>query len=128
MSGGKGYRDLDVFQLAKRLAVEVHKMSLTLPKYELYEEGSQIRRSSKSVVSNLVEGYCRRNYKSEFLRFLTISIAECNETSIHLELLYETGSLKDTEIYKNLSSDYEKLGKMLNRFYQAVFRKHLSEK
>ena len=45
----RGYEKLDIYKLAKELAVEIHKMSLLLPKWELYEEGSQIRRSAKSV-------------------------------------------------------------------------------
>jgi four helix bundle protein len=54
----KSYHDLEIYVLAKELAVRVHKMTLEmLPKFELYEEGSQIRRSSKSVVSTIVEGY-----------------------------------------------------------------------
>ncbi len=57
------YKKLEVWQLAKDVAVEIHKMTLTdLPKFEMYEEGSQIRRSAKSVRSNIVEGYGRRNY------------------------------------------------------------------
>jgi len=55
------YRKLDVWQLARTLVVDVHEMTLReLPKIELYEEGSQIRRSMKSVKSNVVEGYGRR--------------------------------------------------------------------
>ena len=53
----KSYRDLQIFQLAKNLAVRIHKMSMNLPKHELYEGSSQIRRSSKSVGANIVEGY-----------------------------------------------------------------------
>jgi len=40
----KSYRDLDIYNDSKKYAIEIHKMSLTLPKFELYEEGSQIRR------------------------------------------------------------------------------------
>ena len=47
-------------------------MSLDLPKFEMFEEGSQIRRSSKSVRSNIVEGYGKRHYKNDFIRFLTL--------------------------------------------------------
>ena len=53
----KSYLDLEIYQLAYKLAIEVHEMSLTLPKYELYEQGSQIRRSSKSIKDNIAEGY-----------------------------------------------------------------------
>ncbi len=58
----KSYRDLEVFKESKRLAIEVHKMSLLPPKFEMYEEGSQIRRSAKAVTS-LIEGYGRRRNK-----------------------------------------------------------------
>ena len=62
------YRDLQVWQLSRELVVDVHAMTLnSLPKFELYEEGSQIRRSVKSVKSNIVEGYGRRRYKAAFI-------------------------------------------------------------
>jgi four helix bundle protein len=66
----KSYRDLEVYKLAYELAMKIHHMSLKLPKYEFYEEGSQIRRSSKGVASCIVEGYGRRKYKNDFVRFL----------------------------------------------------------
>ena len=52
----KSYRDLEIYKEGKRLAVLIHKLTLTLPKFELYEEGSQIRRSSKAVTTLIVEG------------------------------------------------------------------------
>ncbi len=65
------YRDLEIWKLARQVAIAVHRMTLqNLPKFEMYEEGSQIRRSAKSVAANIVEGYGRRRYKQEFIRFL----------------------------------------------------------
>ena len=61
------YKDLDIYKLTYRLALEVHRMTLTLPKYELYEQGSQVRRSSKSIKDNIAEGFGRRRYKDEFV-------------------------------------------------------------
>ena len=49
------YKNLEIWQLAKELVIEIHKMTLTIPKFEMYEEGSQIRRSSKSVKFTIVE-------------------------------------------------------------------------
>jgi hypothetical protein len=57
------YKNLDIYNLAMDLFLEVHPLSFMLPKYELYELGSQLRRSSDSVVSNIVEGYGRRRYQ-----------------------------------------------------------------
>ena len=96
------HKDLEVWKLAKDLSVEIHSMSLRLPKYELYEEGSQIRRSVKSIRSNLVEGFGRRRYKNDFLRFITYAIASTDETIDHLEILFETESIKDKKIYESL--------------------------
>jgi four helix bundle protein len=87
------YKNLDVWKLARKQSILIHKMSLSLPKFELYETGSQIRRSSKSVRSNIVEGYGRRRYKQEYIRFLTFSHSSVLETIDHLETLKETGSM-----------------------------------
>jgi len=94
----------------------------------MYEEGSQIRRSSKSVKSTIVEGYGRRNYKSDYERYITISLASNDETIDHLENLFETGSLTDEAFYKELHSKIEILGKKINRFLQSVQNEHISNK
>lgn len=49
----QSYRDLEIYQLSHRLAVDIHKVSVQLPKFELFEEGSQIRKSSKAVPTNI---------------------------------------------------------------------------
>ncbi len=64
-------------------------MSLKLPQYELYEEGSQLRRSSKSIPSNIVEGYGRNKYKAEFIKFLIYAHASCDETILHLRFIQD---------------------------------------
>lgn len=122
------YRELEVWQSARELSVEVHKMTLGLPKFEMFEEGSQIRRSAKSIRSNIVEGDGRRRYKQEFIRFLIFALASCDETTEHLETLHETGSLKDAANYETLHEQAQKLGKKLNLFTQAVLREPRSEK
>ncbi len=117
------YGNSDIRKLASKAAVEIHKMSLfELPRFELYEEGSQIRRSSKSVVANIVEGYGRRRYKADFVRFLTCALASCDETRDHLEILRETGSLKNEDLYDRLDLQNDELGRKLNRFIQAQHR------
>lgn len=111
------YKDLEIFKESKRLALSIHSMSLKLPKFELYEEGSQVRRSSKSVASNIVEGYGRKRYKAEFIRYLTVAHAECDETLLHLTFLEESGSVKDIEQLKN---DYERLSKKIYTYRDWV--------
>ena len=119
------YKNLKIWQKARELVIDIHKMTLTqLPKFELYEEGSQIRRSIKSTKSTIVEGYGRRRYKQDNLRFLTYSLASCDETTDHLETLFETESLKEEDLYKNLNERLQILGEKINRFIQSVEREH----
>lgn len=123
------YKNLEVWRLARELVIDIHKMTLVeLPKFEMYEEGSQIRRSVKSVKSNIVEGYGRRKYKQEFLHFLSYAIASNDETTDHLETLLETESLENKELYDQLHSRLDTLGRKLNLFIQAVEKNHQSEK
>ena len=123
------YRTLEVWQLARQVAVDIHKMTLTkLPKFEMYESGSQIRRAAKSVRANIVEGYGRRIYKAEFVKHLVYALASCDETFDHLEELSATGSLSDEALFKDLHARLQTLGKKLNLFLQSVQAQHRSEK
>ena len=119
-----GHRKLKVYKEAHRLALKIHKMTLMLPQFELYEEGSQIRRSSKSVSSNIVEGFSLRQYKNLYLRYLSLSYASSQETIEHLDYLYETGSFKDEEVYRKLHTEYDALCGMLFNLIQSVHEKH----
>jgi four helix bundle protein len=116
----QSYKDLDIYKKAHKLAIEIHGMSLKLPKFEMYEEGSQIRRSSKSVTSNIVEGFGRRRYKAEFVKFLTYSLASCDESREHLDTLFETKSLKDKNNYTYFFEEYDHLGRMITNFIKSV--------
>ncbi len=117
------YKNLEIWERSRTVSIAIHKMTMTeLPKFELFEVGSQIRRSSKSVRSNIVEGYGRRRYVIEYIRFLTFSISSNDETIDHLETLFETESLKNKELYHDLHEQLEILGKQLNMFIQAIER------
>ena len=123
------YKNLEIWQIARELVIDIHKMTLNkLPKFEMFEEGAQIRKSSKSVKSTIVEGYGRRRYKREFIRFLSYALASNDETTDHLETLFETGSLTDRPLYDNLHERTDMLGKKLNLFMQSVQKRHISEK
>jgi four helix bundle protein len=97
-----------------------------LPKFEMYEEGAQIRRSIKSVKANIAEGYGRRRYKQEFIRFLTYALASCNESTDHLDTLHATGSLAEDDLFESLCDLLDELGKKLNKLIQSVEREHQS--
>ena len=124
----KSYKDLDVYKESKRLAIEVHRLSISLPKFELYEEGSQIRRSSKAVTTAIVEGYGRRRYKQDWIKFIVYALSSNDETLDHLENLWDTKSLTDQMIFMSLKNKIETLGKMLNKFLQVIEQEHQSPK
>ena len=122
------YRKLQIWAMAREVVIEVHGMSLNLPKFELYEEGSQIRRSSKTTKATIVEGYGRRGYKQDYIKYLIYALSSNDETIDHLENLWDTISLNDESIFINLKTKIETLGKMLNKFLQAVEQEHQSPK
>ena len=122
------YRKLQIWILAREVAIEIHEMTMKLPKFEMYEEGSQIRRSSKTTKATIVEGYGRRKYKQDWIKFLVYALSSNDETMDHLENLWDTKSLSDELIYTTLKNKIETLGKMLNKFLQAVEQEHQSSK
>lgn len=118
------YKQLEIWSLARDISIKIHKMSLELPKYELFETGQQIRRSSKSVRANIVEGYGRRAYKQEFIRFIIFALASNCETTDHLETLFETGSLQNEALYRELHDKLDLLGRKLINFLDTVQKSH----
>jgi len=118
------YKNLEVWKLSREAVIEIHTMSLSLPRFEQFEEAQQIRRSVKSVKSNIVEGYGRRKYKQDFIRFLVIAIASLDETIDHLETLVETESLKDKTVFESINTRLILLSKKLINFLKAVEEKH----
>lgn len=116
------YRKLEIWQLARELVIEIHRVSLKLPKFELYEEGQQIRKSMKSVKSNIVEGYGRKRYPKDYIRFIVYALASNDETVDHLETLYETESFKDKDLYEVLHKKLNRLGVKINNFLTALDR------
>jgi four helix bundle protein len=115
----KSYEDLEIYTISLTLFYKIHKVSLELPKHEMYELGSQIRRSADSVNSNIVEGYGRKRYKADFIKFLVYSHASCLETKAHLNkirFLY-TDLIPDVDQF---IADYDILGAKIYNFIQYV--------
>ena len=119
------YEDLEIWKIANELVLQIHQLTINeIPKFEMFETGSQIRRSIKSVKANIVEGFGRRQYKLEFIRFLVIAMASNDETIDHLKTLYLTKSLIDKEKYEQYLRRLDELGRKINRFISAVKREH----
>jgi len=122
----KTYRDLEVYQIAHAVGVKLHEFSLDLPRFEQYEAGSQLRRASKSISANIVEGFGRRRYKAEFIRFLVFSHSSCNETIEWMEYIRDCyPDLEDNNVMEMLQK-LDELGRKLNSFIRAVEKDHKS--
>jgi len=112
---------LDIYIISFDLFIKAHRFSMKLPKHELYELGDQLRRSSDSVNSNIVEGYGRKRYKNDFIKFLTYSHASNDETINHLKkinILYPDFE----EETKQLIELYNHLGGKIYNFIEYVIK------
>jgi four helix bundle protein len=113
----KSYKDLDIYKLAFEYAIEVHEVSLLLPAFERYEQGSQVRRSSKSIKDNIVEGYGRRRYKQDFIKFLVYAHASLLECISQLEMIQSIYPEIDVS---DLIKKYDTLGAKIFSFLKYV--------
>jgi four helix bundle protein len=118
------YKKLQIGQLSRTLVIDIHEMSLKLPSFERFEVGSQIRRSIKSVKSNIVESYGRRRYKKEYIRFIIFALSSNDETIDHLETLLETKSMKNEKLYADLHQRLNILGIKINNFSKSIEKHH----
>jgi len=107
-----GYKELKVYQLAYRLAMEIFEITKTFPKEERYSLVDQIRRSSRSVPTNIAEGYRKRQYLKMFVSKLADADGEVAETQVWLDFSLDCGSLS-REKHQNLLHRYEEVGRML---------------
>lgn len=119
MKAIKSFEDLEVFQRAYRLSLEIHKLSLTLPKEEQYSLADQIRRASKSICANIAEGFGKQNQSSnEFKRFLLIAMGSSDEMRVWVRYCLDLGYMSE-DSWKYFSSEYRRVAKMLNRLHNT---------
>lgn len=107
-----GFRDLKVFQLAYRLAMEIFRESKTFPPEERYSLTDQIRRSSRSVASNIAEGYRKKRYPKMFASKMADADGEATETQVWLDFSRDCGYLSHPR-QAELTAGYEEVGRML---------------
>lgn len=108
----QGHKDLKVYQLAYKLAMEIFNESKTFPIEERYSLTDQIRRSSRSVATNIAEAFRKRRYRNMFVNKLSDSDAEATETQVWLDFSLDCGYLSRGS-YEKLVKGYEEIGKML---------------
>lgn len=107
------FTDLEVYQESYKLTLLIHKEIQKLPRYELTDLGSQLRRASKSIPTNIAEGWAKRVHIKEFKKHLNIAIGSANEMEVHISLARDLGYWK-SEICSDFSLQYNRLGGKLN--------------
>ena len=106
------FRDLIVYQKAYELAMKIFRMTKTFPKEERYSLTDQIRRSSRSVTSNIAEAWAKKIYLKSFVNKLTDSLAEEHETEVWLDYSLACQYINNAE-HEKLRKDYSEVRKML---------------
>ncbi len=112
----KSYKDLIVYQTSFELANEIYWTSRSYPKEEMYSLTSQLLRSSRSVVANIVEGWSKRNYENTFKRHLIDSLGSCNETILWLEFSLQYKYITE-DIFNKYNEKCTEISKMLNKLH-----------
>lgn len=108
----QSFKDLKVYKESYDLAIIVNKLCRKLPIYEKNDLSSQLRRCSKSVPSNIAEGWAKRQFEKEFKVHLTRALGSCNEMEVHLNMARDLDFI-EAQICNNLIKRYIGLGGML---------------
>ena len=111
------YRDLNVYQLSYKLAMEIFRITKKFPKEETYSLTTQIRKSSRSVPANIGEGWAKRKYENVFLRHLNDANGSCEETKIWLDFSRDCKYITIEE-HDRIINGYNEVGAMLNSLMQ----------
>lgn len=109
----RGFRDLKVYQLSYQLSVEIFHVTKAFPKEEKYSLIDQMRRSSRSISTNIFESWSRRKYPKSFVSKLIDAIGEADETTVWLDFSKDFAYI-DIEKYENLFQKYGEVCRMLN--------------
>jgi four helix bundle protein len=108
----RGYRDLKVYQLSYELTLEIQKITKTFPKEEKYSLVDQIRRSSRSVPTNLAEAWKKRRYEKAFISKVIDCAGEAGETEVWLDFSKDFGYLGEYK-HNQLIEKYNEVNRML---------------
>lgn len=116
----ESFEDLEVYQKLVQLHLEVHALTFTFPKHEMYEVGSQLRRSSNAIPANLPEGWNNKHI-NVYREGINRSLGELRETRHHLTVSFKKGYFAQ-EKFEHLVARYDECGRMLKGLERALLR------
>ena len=111
------FKELTAYKKAFSLAMEIFEVSKCFPSEEKYGLISQIRRSSRSVCSNIGEGYRKRMYEAHFVSKATDADMENSETSVWTDFAF-TCKYIDEKTKVDWTNKVEEIGRMLNHMIE----------
>ena len=114
----KDFRQLEVWQLAHGLALDVYRLSSTFPSEEKFGLTSQVRRASTSITANLVEG-CGRGGDADFARFVQIAFGSACELECHLLLVKDLRFIDESQ-HVEIQETVVRAKKMLSSLLKAL--------
>ena len=115
----KAFEDLEVFQRAYRLSLEVHRTSLSFPRIEQSALGDQVRRASKSICANIAEGFAKQaKSAAEFKRFLSMAIGSSDEMRVWCRYCLDLGYI-DEKTWQRWRDEYQVVSKMLQNLSKS---------
>ena len=107
------FEDLQVFQRAYCMSLEIHRASLKFPQIEQHVLGDQLRRASKSICANVAEGYGRqKRSKAEFRRFLQLAVGSSDEMRVWVRYALDLGYI-DEAVWRRWRDEYQMISRML---------------
>ena len=114
------FEDLEVFQRAYRISLDLHRASLTFPAIEQHALADQIRRASKSICGNIAEGFGkRRRSTAEFKRYLLMAIGSADEMQVWLRYCSDLKYI-DQKASATWRDEYRQIARMLQGLYTAL--------
>ena len=107
------FEDLEVFQRAYRISLDVHQRSLEFPVIDQRALGDQVRRASKSICANIAEGFARQGRSAaEFRRFLGMAMGSSDEMRVWARYCLDLGYV-DEATWERWRREYLEISKML---------------
>ena len=115
----EAFEDLEVFQRAYRLSLEIHRTSLSFPRIEQGALGDQVRRASKSICANIAEGFAKQaRSAAEFKRFLSMAIGSADEMRVWCRYCLDLGYIDDGT-WRRWRDEYQVVSKMLQNLWKS---------
>ena len=117
--GISSFEDLQVYQKAYSVSLEVHRFSLEMPEKEQYNLARQMRNASKSVCSNLAEGYAKSKASAaEFKRHIQMALGSAEEMRVWIQYCFDLGYL-ERERKGQWQASYQEIARMLHGLYSS---------